>query len=184
MNNEMIACFLIISWMLSGEHTPKAVVSALKLTKARHKYQVISKPPGAQRIFFQMLWERIHNESFDGVVGSDGQQVIDILDNIVEQSTFKTSSLLNVVSNDEHLEHQQVSSDDFEVALDLLRMNPTPVHNFDNAPDVDITPEPVYQTFVGMSSVTKMNSSEASDYEQQYSVWSAWTTYPGVGLDV
>ena len=76
-------------------------------------------------------------------MGSDGRQVVDILDNIVEQSTFKTSSILNVVSNDEHSEYQLVSSDDFEVALDLLRMNPTPEHNFDNAPDVDITPEPV-----------------------------------------
>ena len=166
--------------MFIGDKTPEDVVRALKVTKARHKYQVLSKPSGAQRVFFQMLWERIHNELFGGVVGPNRHTIVDILDNIVKQ-----------VSNDEYSDqpphrHNQaiVSGDDFEVALDLLRMNPTPESNFDNAPDVDITPVPVCQTIVGMSSASKINLSGAYDCDQQYCAWNAWTTYPGVGLEL
>lgn len=161
------------------------MVRALKMTKARHKHQINSKPTGAQRVFFQMLWERIHNVSFCGVAGCDRHEIVDILDTIVVQSTSKTSSILNVVSYDEYSGHQpMVSSDDFEVALDLLRMNPTPESNFDNAPDVDITPEPVYQAIVGGSIATKMDLSSASDCDLQYCAWNAWETFPGVGLEL
>lgn len=178
--------------MFEGEHTPEDVVRALKVTKAKHKQQVLSKPTGAQRVFFKMLWERIHNESFGGVYGIDKHQIIDILDSIAEKSTLKTSSILNVISYGEYSEFLPrcqtpaiVSSDDFEVALDLLRMNPTPESEFfDNAPDVDITPEPVYQAIFRVPSATKMDLSGTSDYDLQCSPWNAWTTHPGVGLDL
>lgn len=142
-------------------------------------------------MFFQMLWERIHNESFGGAVGPNRHAIVDILSNIVNQSMLKTP-ILNVVSYDEYSDHPPhchdraiVSGDDFEVALDLLRMNPTPESNFDNAPDVDITPVPVCQPIVGMSSASKINLSGAYDCDQQYCAWNAWATYPGVlGLDL
>ena len=182
--------FLHASCLFVGDQTPEDVVHALKVTKARHKYQVLSKPSGAQRVFFQMLWERIHNESFRGAVGPNRDAIVDILGNIVKQSMLKTT-MLDVVSYDEHSDHPpnchdqaMVSGEDFEVALDLLRMNPTPESNFDNAPDVDITPVPVCQTIVGKSSASKINLSGAYDCDEQCSAWDAWATYPGVGLEL
>ena len=160
-----------------GEETPAAVIRALKMTKCTHKFQVISKPQGAQSVFFSQLWERIHSESFNGVDGSGLHMLADKLNNIVEKSALKSTNetaIPNVVSYDEYTDHQGLSQngtnktsivtdEDFGIALDLLRRAPTPdvsTRFYDDAPDpIDITPAPVNQVAVKSPIATKISSS-------------------------
>jgi hypothetical protein len=153
---------IFLTSIFVGSRAPESVVRALKIAKSRHKYQVLSKPSGAQRVFFSLLWERIHSESF---VNINGLRIVEMLDEIVELNSLKTAKLLNVVSSEEYSNDTIDSSRDFEVVLDLLRMNPTPNSNkiFDSVPDIDITPVPFYQSFARVPSASEINGSGDSN---------------------
>mmetsp|Transcript_38990 Transcript_38990/g.70226 ORF Transcript_38990/g.70226 Transcript_38990/m.70226 type:complete len:724 (+) Transcript_38990:79-2250(+) len=164
--------------LIKCEETPAAVIRALKMTKCTHKFQVISKPQGAQSVFFSQLWERIHSETFNGVDGSGLYMLADKLNNIVEKSALKSTNetaIPNIVSYDEYTDHQALSQnrtnktsivtdEDFGIALDLLRRAPTPDISDNNllygdAPPIDITPAPVNQVAVKSPIATKISSS-------------------------
>ena len=51
--------------MIQCEHVPFDVKRALKLTKSRHKFSAMVKPPGSQSVFFNNLWERVQSPTLN-----------------------------------------------------------------------------------------------------------------------
>jgi hypothetical protein len=75
--------------MIQCEHVPFDVKRALKLTKSRHKFSAMVKPPGSQSTFFNNLWERVQSPTFTGA-DRDGLNTIQTeIDFIIEQSKPK-----------------------------------------------------------------------------------------------
>jgi hypothetical protein len=116
---------------------------------------VQSKRQGTQAVFFSMLWERIHSE-FNGVDDTSMHRVVEKVNLIVEQSVLKSTKATappDVDSceecKDKHVSGKMktaFSDDDFQLAIQLLQMPYTPdcTEIFKGAPDVDITPQPVW----------------------------------------
>ena len=134
-----------------GNHVPTAIVRALKMTKSSHKFEAQSMRQGAQSIFFSNFWERI-NSDFNGVDKASRKQVFEKVSLIVDQSAMKCTKATaspNLAPCDE-CKHQQseaaFSDEDFELALHLLKLPCTPncTEIFKGAPNVDITPAPIY----------------------------------------
>lgn len=72
--------------MIQCEHVPFDVKRALKLTKSRHKFSAMVKPPGSQSTFFNNLWERVQSPTFTGA-DRDGLNTIQTEINfIIDQS--------------------------------------------------------------------------------------------------
>ena len=98
-------------------------------------------------MFFSKLWERIHSD-FNGVDDTSLHRVVEKVNLIVDQSALKSikATASPIVVGSEECNDKHVSDEDFELAIQLLQMPYTPgcTKIFEGAPDVDITPEPVW----------------------------------------
>lgn len=117
--------------LLTCTHVPSNLARAVKLSKNTHKSQ-LSLPRVDQRTFFRHMWERV-NGDYDGFDDASIKQVFQKVNAIVESCALNTER--NIVYTEE----------DFQLVLECLQMPHTPdnIDIFENAPDVDITPEPL-----------------------------------------
>ena len=120
--------------LLNCSHVPPNLVRAVKLSKNTHKSQ-LSLPRVDQRTFFRQMWERV-NGDYDGFDDASVRRVFQKVNAIVESCALK---------NERNVEAAAYTEEDFQLVLECLRMPFTPDNTdiFENAPDADITPEPL-----------------------------------------
>lgn len=120
--------------LLNCSHAPPNLARAVKLSKNTHKSQ-LSLPRVDQRTFFRHMWERV-NGDYDGFDDASVKQVFQKVNTIVESCALKT---------DRNVEAAVFTEEDFQLVLECLQTPFTPDNTviFENAPDVDITPEPL-----------------------------------------
>ena len=120
--------------LLSCTNVPPSLARAVKLSKNTHKSQ-LSLHRIDQNTFFRRFWERV-NGDYDGFDDASVKLVVQKVNAIVESCALKT---------DKNAEAVAFTEEDFQLVLECLQMPFTPDNTdiFENAPDVDITPEPL-----------------------------------------
>ena len=91
---------MIYKHLLNCEYCPPTLKHMLKISKTKHKSQVLERENGAQVGFYNTLWRRIHDETFDGGDDETRQQVFLSLHQLLCNSSFH-NSIINSPSNND-----------------------------------------------------------------------------------
>ena len=120
--------------LMSCTNVPPSLARAVKLSKNTHKSQ-LSLHRIDQRTFFRHMWERV-NGDYDGFDDASVKLVLQKVNAIVESCALKT---------ERNAEAAAFTEEDFQHVLECLQMPFTPDNTdiFENAPAIDITPEPL-----------------------------------------
>lgn len=79
---------------MSCTQCPTTIKQLLKITKTKHKAQVSEKQIGAQIGFFHTLWQRIHDETFDGGNDESREDILVILQDMCHLLLKTTSEIV------------------------------------------------------------------------------------------
>lgn len=77
---------MIYNHLISCCHCPQNIKQLLKVLKTKHKIQVVERENGAQILFFNKLWKRIHDEKFIGGDHHSANEITKILQDLCDHS--------------------------------------------------------------------------------------------------